>query len=85
MTNIVLDPTKNDEKNDMIALTLRIRYSKSFVNLHTRKKIWPNFTFIVFRSNTLVGKHHIIDVLKGQYQFAYLIYIFEFIYPYIFN
>lgn len=39
MTNIVLDPTKNDEKNDMIALTLRIRYSKSFVNLHTRKKI----------------------------------------------
>lgn len=39
MTNIVLDPTKNDEKIDMIALTLRIRYSKSFVNLHTRKKI----------------------------------------------
>lgn len=48
MTNIVLDPTKNDEKNDMIALTLRIRYSKSFVNLHTRKKDMTKFYFYCF-------------------------------------
>lgn len=46
----------------MIALTFRIRYSKSFVNLHSRKKDMA-------KSNTLVGKHHIIDVLKGQYHY----------------